>query len=162
MNKLGKNPVNAFEAPKRTKTSNYPEPFASKMSGRTKRPLGDLFGINKFGVNLAELSPRSESSILHKHSKQEEFIFVLSGNPTLILETRKIHLNAGDCFGFTPDGPAHKLINETDEVVTYIEIGDRPIDDLVTYPNDDLVAKLNNQGKWSFFKKNGDEYGSTP
>ena len=74
MNKLGKNPVNAFEAPKRTKTSNYPEPFASKMSGRTKRPLGDLFGINKFGVNLAELSPRSESSILHKHSKQEEYI----------------------------------------------------------------------------------------
>ncbi len=158
MNKLEKNPVNAFEAPKRTKPSNYPEPFASKMSARIKRPLGDLFGLNKFGVNLTELAPQAESSVLHKHSKQEEFIFILSGDPILVLDAEKIQLHAGECFGFKPDGPAHKLINETNEIVTYIEIGDRPIDDLVTYPNDDLVAKSNDKGKLSFFHKNGNEY----
>jgi uncharacterized cupin superfamily protein len=46
----------ASNAPTRTKPSNYPEPFASRMAGRVKRPLGDLFGIANFGVNLTRLS----------------------------------------------------------------------------------------------------------
>ena len=37
----------ALAAP-RTKKSNYPEPFASRMEGRVKRPLGDLFGLEEF------------------------------------------------------------------------------------------------------------------
>ena len=43
--------VVAAKAPARTKPSNYPEPFASRMAGREKRPLGDLFGLANFGVN---------------------------------------------------------------------------------------------------------------
>ena len=39
----------ADEAPPRTKASNYPEPFASQMTGRRKQPLGDLFGLTNFG-----------------------------------------------------------------------------------------------------------------
>ena len=36
--------IRAADAPARTKPSSYPEPFASRMKGREKRPLGDLFG----------------------------------------------------------------------------------------------------------------------
>ena len=39
----------AEAAPARTRPSNYPEPFASQMAGRLKRPLGDLFGLQNFG-----------------------------------------------------------------------------------------------------------------
>ena len=49
--------LKAEEAPPRTKPSNYPEPFFSRMKGRLKRPLGDLFGLTNFGVNLTTLSP---------------------------------------------------------------------------------------------------------
>ena len=35
----------ALEAAPRTKPSNYPDPFASRMSARVKRPLGDIFDL---------------------------------------------------------------------------------------------------------------------
>ena len=61
----------AKDAPPRTKPSNYPEPFFSRMSKREKRPLGELFGLRNFGVNLTTLAPGGESALLHRHSKQD-------------------------------------------------------------------------------------------
>jgi len=80
--------IEAAAAPPRTKPSNYPEPFFSRMKGREKRPLGDLFGLKNFGVNLTRLSPGGESALLHRHSKQDEFIYVLEGTPTLVTDER--------------------------------------------------------------------------
>ncbi len=54
--------IEAASAAPREKTSNYPEPFYSRMAKRKKRPLGDLFGLKSFGVNLARLSPGGEFS----------------------------------------------------------------------------------------------------
>lgn len=42
-------PVIAVVAPPRVKPSNYPEPFASRITGRRKKPLGKLFGLTRFG-----------------------------------------------------------------------------------------------------------------
>lgn len=53
--------IDATVAAPRTKPSNYPEPFASLMQGRIKRPLGDLFGLTNFGVNLTTLKPGGAS-----------------------------------------------------------------------------------------------------
>ena len=69
--------VVAADAPPKTKATNYPEPFASRMNGRLKRPLGDLFGLSNFGVNLTRLDPGASSALRHAHSKQDEFIYVL-------------------------------------------------------------------------------------
>ena len=60
----------AAEAPPRTKPTNYPQPFASRMKGRVKRPLGDLFGLKNFGVNLTRLAPGAVSALRHSHSRQ--------------------------------------------------------------------------------------------
>ena len=49
--------IAALDAAPRTKPSTYPEPFASRMAGREKRPLGELFGLSNFGVNLTRLMP---------------------------------------------------------------------------------------------------------
>src|SRR3712207_9517630 len=76
----------AAEAPPRTKPSNYPEPFASRMAGREKRPLGDLFGLTNYGVNLTRLEPGAVSALRHAHSKQDEFVYILEGHPTLITD----------------------------------------------------------------------------
>ena len=66
----------AIAAPERTKPSNYPEPFASQMQGREKRPLGDLFGLTNFGVNLTTLAPAVVSSLRHAHTAQDELIYI--------------------------------------------------------------------------------------
>ena len=56
------------------------------MAKRAKRPLGDLFGLKNFGVNLTRLAPGGESALLHRHSLQDEFIHVLEGHPTLVTD----------------------------------------------------------------------------
>jgi uncharacterized cupin superfamily protein len=78
--------ISATSAPPKSKRSNYPEPFFSRMSKREKRPLGDLFGLKNFGVNLTRLAAGGESALLHRHSKQDEFIFILEGEPTLVTD----------------------------------------------------------------------------
>lgn len=150
--------INALEAPARTKPSNYPEPFASRMVGREKRPLGDLFGLTNFGVNLTRLAPHAVSSLRHAHTKQDEFIYILQGCPTLRTDDGEKILSPGMCAGFKAGtGNGHHLINDTSEEVLYLEIGDRTPGDEGTYPDDDLKALLED-GNWTFVHKDGTPY----
>jgi uncharacterized cupin superfamily protein len=148
----------AAEAPPRTKPTNYPEPFASRMSGRRKHPLGDLFGLANFGVNLTCLVPGAVSALRHAHSKQDEFIYILEGRPTLHTDAGRTRLSPGMCAGFKAGtGNGHRLINETEQDVVYLEIGDRTPGDEGTYPDDDIKASLID-GKWKFVHKDGSPY----
>ena len=117
----------AERIPTRTKPSNYPEPFASRMSKREKKPLGDFFGLNNFGVNLTRLAPGGESALMHAHSRQDEMILVLEGEPTLVTETNEMVLAPGMCMGFPAVGDAHHLVNRTRQDVVILEIGDRTV-----------------------------------
>ena len=148
----------AADVPPRAKLSNYPEPFFSRMKGRDKRPLGDLFGLMNFGVNLTRLKPGGSSSIRHAHTKQDEFLYILEGRPTLITDAGRTALKAGMCAGFRAGtGDAHQLVNETDEEVVYLEIGDRTDGDAVTYPDDDL-AVVTIDGRRVMAHKDGTPY----
>ncbi len=149
----------AVDVSPRTKPSNYPEPFASLMAGREKRQLGDVFGLSNFGVNLTRLIPGSGSALRHSHSKQDEFIYILEGNPILISNQGEFELSPGMCAGFKAGTRnANNLVNRTDRDVVYIEIGDRTSGDTVEYPDDDLKAVLDNEGKWLFTHKDGKPY----
>ncbi|MFO1104753.1 MAG: cupin domain-containing protein [Amaricoccus sp.] len=150
-------PINALDLPPRAKPTSYPEPFASRMTGRSKRPLGDAFGIKGFGVNLTRLDPGGQSALLHRHSHQEEFIYILSGTPILRTEQGEFALQPGMCAGFVPAGPAHQLVNRSSEAVLYLEIGDRNPDDRGAYPEDDLEA-VRQQDGWRFLHKDGTAY----
>jgi uncharacterized cupin superfamily protein len=150
--------IDAASAPKRVKPSNYPEPFFSRMAGREKRPLGDMFGLKNFGVNLTRLHPGGESALFHRHSKQDEFVYIVQGEPTLITNAGEVLLRPGMCAGFPAQGIAHQLVNRTQTDVVYIEIGDRPVGDEVTYPHDDIQAVMNRDGKWAFTHKDGRLY----
>lgn len=109
------NAINVKDIPVRTKPSVYPEPFASMMAGREKRQLGDFFGLNNFGVNLTRLAPGAVSALRHAHTKQDEFIYVLQGNPTLHDNSGRTRLEPGMCQGFPAGaGNAANLSNDTD------------------------------------------------
>ena len=150
--------VVATEVEPRTKKSVYPEPFASRMNGRIKRQLGDLFGLANFGVNLTVLTPGSQSSLRHAHTTQDEFVYILQGNPTLITDAGRTILAPGHCAGFRAGaGDGHCLVNETTSDVAYLEIGDRSPGDRGTYPDDDLVADIVD-GAWRFTHKDGSPY----
>ena len=148
----------AASARARIRPSVYPEPFASRMSGRTKQPLGDLFGLANFGVNRTTLAPGAMSSLRHAHTKQDEFIYVLSGCPTLITDAGRMRLQPGMCAGFRAGtGNGHHLVNETPDDAIFLEIGDRTAGDEGSYPDDDLLARLVD-GAWQFLHKDGRPY----
>ena len=150
--------ITAAEAPVRTRPSAYPKPFALRMVGREKRPLGDLFGLTNFGVNLTRLAPDAVSALRHAHTKQDEFVYILQGRPTLHTDEGRTQLFPGMCAGFKAGtGNGHCLINETTEDVVYLEVGDRTPGDEGSYPDDDLKALLV-EGKWKFVHKSGTPY----
>jgi len=150
--------IKAAEAPPNAKASNYPEPFYSRMLGREKRKLGDLFELQNFGVNLTRLAPGGVSSLRHAHTKQDEFIYILEGAPTLHTDEGRTLLAPGMCAGFKAGtGNGHCLINETKEDVVYLEIGDRTPGDEGSYPDDDIQAAFVD-GKWKFTRKDGSAY----
>lgn len=152
-------PIKATSIEVNAATSIYPEPFASMMHGRVKRKLGNLFDLTNFGINLTELLPGAMSALKHQHLTQDEFIYILSGNPTLIHGDETFLMNPGECFGFKCNsGIAHQLVNKSDEIVTYLEIGDRTAGDQVEYPDNDLRAELQKNGSWGFLHKDGTPY----
>ncbi len=149
----------AAQAPLRAKPSNYPEPFASRMAGRQKRPLGELFGLTNFGANLTQLAPGAVSALRHAHSRQDEFIYILEGHPTLHTDEGRTPHAPGDCTGFAAgSGNGHRLVNETAQEVVYLEVGDRTAGDEVAYPDDDLQA-VQLDGQWRYAHKDGTPYG---
>lgn len=147
----------ALEIAVRDKPSGYPEPFFSRMTGRQKRQLGNAFGLSNFGVNLTELAPGGESALMHKHTRQDEFVYVLEGTPTLATENGEEVLGPGMCVGFPANGVGHHLINRSAEPVLYLEIGDRTPGDEGHYPQDDLLAVMED-GNWVFRHKDGRAY----
>ena len=148
----------ADEAAPRARASNYPAPMAARVAGRVKRPLGDLFGLSNFGVNLTTLKPGAVSALRHAHMKQDEFVYILEGRPTLVTDAGRTALKPGMCAGFKGGtGDAHHLVNETTEDVVYLEIGDRTPGDSATYPDDDIAAVAVDAG-WRFVHKDGTPY----
>jgi uncharacterized cupin superfamily protein len=153
----GARAVVAVEAPPRIKPSNYPPFFAVQVAGRTKRTLGDLFGLKNFGVNHTTLAPGAISALLHRHSRQDEFVYVIEGELVLITDQGEVDLKPGMCAGFPAGGLAHQIVNRSDRPAAYLEIGDRTTGDEAEYPADDLKAVATPTG-WTFTRKDGTPY----
>jgi uncharacterized cupin superfamily protein len=148
----------AHDVPTRTAPSLYPEPFASQMKGREKKVLSAVFGLTNITVNLTRIVPGGKSALRHAHKTNDEFVYILQGNPTLVTNQGPTQLSPGMCAGFKAgSGDAHQLLNNTSEDVLYIEAGDNLSEDGLTYPDDDLKAEFVD-GKWKFTHKDGSEY----
>jgi uncharacterized cupin superfamily protein len=143
--------------------SSYPEPYRAQVEARIKRPLGDATGLTQFGVNLVELPPGCWSSQRHWHSHEDEFVYVLEGELTLVTDAGEQILRPGMAAGFPagkPDG--HHLINRTDRPATYLEVGSRRDDlDECDYPDIDMAVR-HRDGRQMYVNKSGEPYGPAP
>ena len=139
--------INLQEVPSEIRT-NYPDEFKPMVAGRIRQQLGNFAGLQNFGVNLVKLEPGSYSSIRHWHSHQDEFIYVLEGELTLVTDRGAEILTPGMAAGF-PAGEAngHHLVNRSSVVAIYLEVGDRTPNDKVTYPDENLMTTASPDGK---------------
>lgn len=138
------------------KGTGYPDPFAEPCADRTRRRLGDAGGLRDFGVNLMTLPPGGWSSQRHWHSHEDELVYVLEGELTLIEDDGTTLLRAGECAAFPKGtGNGHHLKNLSSAVAVYLEVGSRNPDDLTTCSDIDMMSS-NADGR--FVHKDGSPY----
>lgn len=120
--------------------SSYPHPFHQEADGRVRQALGDAGGLTQFGVNRTVLPPGAVSSQRHWHTAEDEAVYVISGEVTLITDAGETVLRSGD-FAAYPAGVAdgHRMINRSAKPAVYLEIGSRIPEDDVHYPDVDLA-----------------------
>lgn len=149
----------ALDMPART-TTIYPEPFKSSTEGRAKRALGNTFGLDQFGVNLTELAPGAATALRHWHTAEDEFVYILEGEATLVTEAGEETIGPGDCVGFkagVADG--HCIVNRSDAPVRLLEVGSRRLEeDHAEYPGLDLKVEPDGKGGRRFVHADGTPY----
>jgi len=136
----------------------YPAEFAKGFEGRIKRALGNAGGLTQFGVNLTTLEPGAASAHRHWHAREDEFIYVVDGELTLITDAGEELLRPGMAAAF-PAGEAngHQLLNKSAHPASYLEIGTRSADEDAEYPDIDLRLQKR-AGKVVFLHKSGEPY----
>jgi uncharacterized cupin superfamily protein len=139
-------------------TSVYPAPWRNVTQGREKAGLGDIVGLTQFGVNLTRLKPGAASALRHWHEAEDEFIYVLEGEITLVEDTGSTLLRAGDAAGFKAGvANGHHLVNHSGADVLYLEIGTRAARERAHYPGLDLVLDRD-EGGLRFSHRSGEPY----
>ncbi|ALK10906.1 cupin domain-containing protein [Blastochloris viridis] len=138
----------------------YPPPLDAITAGRTKYALGNAFGLDQFGVNLTELAPGAASALRHWHAAEDEFVFVLAGEITLVDDAGAQVLQAGEFVGFKAGvANAHHFVNRTAATARYLEVGTRaPHSDTVHYPDHDLLAAPGPDGRRRLLHNDGTPY----
>jgi uncharacterized cupin superfamily protein len=139
-------------------TTVYPKPFDRITEGREKAALGNVAGLTQFGVNLTRLKPGAASALRHWHEQEDEFVYVLEGEITLIEDGGETVLKPGDCAGFKAGVPnGHHLVNKSQRDVLYLEIGTRAAAERAHYPDVDLVFERDDRGM-RCLHKSGEPY----
>ena len=136
----------------------YPGGLHACTEGREKVMLGDVCGLTQFGVNLTRLKPGAASAQRHWHESEDEFIYIVEGEVTLIEDDGETILRAGDCAGWKAGvANGHCLVNKSQGDVAFIEIGTRSPNDRFHYPDVDMAGVKDESGV-RFTRKNGETY----
>ena len=140
----------------RRQGSGYPKPFDAPCAERIRQRLGDAGGLTDFGLNIMHLPAGNWSSQRHWHSHEDEFVYVISGELTLVEDGGETILRAGDCAAFPKNtGNGHHMINRSGAAAVYLEIGSRWDADLTTCSDIDMKS-ANADGR--FVHKDGSPY----
>lgn len=149
--------IDIDEVPAKT-GSIYPAPFKGQAEGRVRKALGDAGGLTQFGVNLTRLPPGAASAQRHWHEAEDELVFVVSGELTLIEEGGETILRAGEAAAFKAGhADGHHLVNRSTEDAVVLEIGTRAPDERCQYPDIDLVYEKRG-GTIRFTNRAGEPY----
>ncbi|MBV1694562.1 MAG: cupin domain-containing protein [Hyphomicrobiales bacterium] len=146
------------EVPESNETG-YPGPYRALNMKRYYRRIGDFAGLKNYGVNVVRVVPGGQSSCRHAHSRQDELVYVMSGELILETDAGRETVGAGTWVGFPAGtGDAHRFVNESAADATLIVIGDRTPGDEVVYPDVDLALVRNKDGSYRYTRKDGTSY----
>lgn len=138
----------------------YPPPYRHVVDGRSRQRLGDAGGITQYGVNLTRLKPGAASALRHWHETEDEFVFMVEGEVTLVEDSGETPLRAGEAAAFPAGAPnGHHLVNRSGADAVYLEIGTRTKTDRVTYPDPDVdLVAIDDERGARYFRKSGEPW----
>ncbi len=149
--------IDIDKLPLETRTG-YPPPYDRVVVGRERKRLGNAVGLDQFGVNLTRLKPGAASALRHWHEQEDELVFILEGEATLIEDDGETLLKPGDAAGFKANSRnGHQLVNKSARDVVYLEVGTRSKYERAHYPEADLKVVGDDKGM-RYTHKNGEPY----
>ena len=118
--------------------------------------LSDEGGLTQFGAHIHTLQPGSRSSDRHWHEEEDEFLYVVSGEATVIEDDGAHTLRPGDAACW-PAGVAnaHQVVNRLGTPCSYLILGSRAIPDVVHYPDRGDVLYAFEDGSWRLQRTDG-------
>lgn len=132
--------IDTFSVPAES-GSTYPTPFDEQCNAQSCQRLGRHAGLTQFGVNMTVIQPGAWTSQRHWHSHEDEFVWVIEGELTLVTDSGEETLRAGDCAAFKRgDRDGHHLVNKSAKPARVLEIGTSHPHDRCTYPDIDMIA----------------------
>ena len=100
------------------------------------RRYSKVGGLTQYGAYIETLAPGSRSSERHWHEKEEEFLYLISGEATLVENDGEHVMLPGDAACWPAGIPnAHHVINRSNSPCTYVIVGTRPTHDVCHYPD---------------------------
>lgn len=105
--------------------------------------MGEAGGLTQYGVNLVSLDPGALSSLRHWHQNEDEFVWVVEGECTLVEDQGETLMRPGDCAAF-PAGQAngHHFVNRSDKVARFLVVGTKAPQEVATYSDVDLRVEM--------------------
>ena len=125
--------------------TSYPPPHDKGMGRYQAWELSEAGGLTQFGAALETLAPGAASSQRHWHENEDEFLYLLEGELTLIENDGEHLLHPGDaCAWKAGDANAHRLENRTDAPASFLIVGTRADRDVCHYADIDLLYTREN------------------
>ncbi len=121
---------------------------------RTERLLySDAGGLTQYGAYVETLQPGAGSSEGHWHEEEDEFLYVISGEATVVEGDGAHPLGPGDAACW-PAGEtnAHQVVNRSGAPCTYLIFGTRMARDVVHYPESGRVQRDFEDGTWQMHR----------
>ncbi len=125
--------------------------FLNPNAVRINKSLGDAVGLTQLGVHIISVKPGHDTTEYHKHYYEEECIYILSGQATAIIDGERYTVGSGDFLGFPRGIAAHNIVNDGDEILQYLVMGQRLEQDVADYPDKDMRL-YRNSGRWDLVK----------
>lgn len=138
----------------------YPAPFDKRVAGRETQRLGDAVGLTQFGVSLVRLKPGAAAGVRHWHENEDEFVYVLEGEATLVEDEGETRLGPGGAASFKAGvANGHSMINKSTADVLMLVVGTRAKFERGHYPDVDLAYEFDGK-TFRFLHKSGEPYTS--
>jgi uncharacterized cupin superfamily protein len=127
--------------------------FLNPNGARTDKSLGDMVGLKNIAFHLSKVDANTESAVYHRHIYEEECVYIIAGQATVIVDENQYSVKAGDFIGYPANGKPHTMINSGNEELICIVVGHRSAQDVVEYPKQGKKM-YKHHGQWDLVDTN--------